>query len=113
MGYKINNELRLKLYQQGYTDKEMADILGCSSRAIAEWRFRRRLPVNKALRQPSQNNSRVPMEAVLTPSQCDIMKDFLKCYAGFYRKFKNKYNAQIPFTRFIECYRRMQLEKIS
>ena len=41
-------EERLKLYNQGFTDSEIAKILHYSRSAITSWRMRNNLPLNKA-----------------------------------------------------------------
>ena len=38
---KGENELRLKLVRDGLSNKEVADICGCSAAAISSWKIRR------------------------------------------------------------------------
>ena len=69
---------RLALYHQGMTDQAISDETGVSRITITKWRQRYHLPVvikrkPKPVRIPRQH---IPMEQVLTPDQCQIMRQF-------------------------------------
>lgn len=47
---KIDWSQAQQLYEQGHTDKEIADALGCCPQYVGKWRSRRGLPVHAAVR---------------------------------------------------------------
>jgi hypothetical protein len=77
-------ERRLELYHQGLNDKEIAKVLGLSKEAFRDWRVRRGLPANVKPKWTGETGSGTPMEQVLTPGQCEIMREFLRfCVTGW------------------------------
>lgn len=44
---KANHELIEQLYNEGHTDKEISEIVGCTTDTVAGWRWHRRLPPNR------------------------------------------------------------------
>lgn len=43
------NALRLKLYRQGYSDREIAEKVGITQQGIHKWRIKNNLPANKKI----------------------------------------------------------------
>ena len=75
-------EKRFELYRQGLNDKEIAKELGLSPEAFRDWRVRRGLPANVKPKWVGKDGT--PMEQVLTPGQCEIMREFLRfCVTGW------------------------------
>lgn len=65
---------RLALYNQGYSDPQIAKALGITANAVYLWRKRREKQAHTGI---CRYNSGVPMEAALTPDQCCEMRKFL------------------------------------
>lgn len=89
---------RLELYRQGLNDREIAERVGVSTVAIAQWRHRRELPPN----YPKRGG--VPMEKTLTPEQCKDMRRFLGYLVEYADTVASK-KKQPDVGRFIIAYR--------
>lgn len=104
---------RLELYRQGLNDREIAERVGVSTVAIAQWRHRRGLPPNKHKRPdiPTTGNiieyqkrGGVPIEKVLTPEQCKDMRRFLGYLVEYADTVASK-KKQPDVGKFIIAYR--------
>ena len=77
---------RMELYQQGLKDAEIAKAVGVTQGAITSWRKYRGLPSHqkrdkKSVRPgyPYQfKYTGKPMESVLNPDQCEVMRDLFR-----------------------------------
>lgn len=100
---------RLELYRQGLNDREIAERVGVSTVAIAQWRHRRELPPNR-IDKPTgtiidyPKRGGVPMEKVLTPEQCKDMRRFLGYLVEYADKAVSK-KKQPDVGKFIIAYR--------
>jgi len=94
----IKESERMGLYQQGLTDREIADILGVKPSAIGAWRACKNLPLHPA----GNYSSHVPMGQALTPKQCKMMKQFL---AKLVATADNAAGKRIDVGAFIKAYR--------
>ncbi len=65
---------RLELYKKGLSDGEIAEKVRCAAQTICSWRKYRKLSAN----YPRGQTLGVPMEKVLTPEQCNVMRKFLR-----------------------------------
>ena len=72
----MNHDQRLALYNQGMNDRQIAAVVGVSRITITKWRERYQLPVNRKRKPERIPRQHVPMERVLDPEQCQIMRQF-------------------------------------
>ena len=76
------NDNRMQLYRRGLNDKEIAEHVGVSKRAIWYWRKQHNLLSNSRINKksvrsgyvPELSRSGKPMEDILTSRQCEIMR---------------------------------------
>lgn len=78
------DELRECLYQQGLSDWQIAEAVGCSRSAAASWRCRKGWPAHFVSRKGSSYvrvhvaRATYRMEDCLTPDECDRMRAFIR-----------------------------------
>ncbi|MDI3534807.1 MAG: hypothetical protein PWQ82_1172 [Thermosediminibacterales bacterium] len=111
---------RMRLYRQGMPDDKIAEVVGVTRRAICLWRHSRGLPLNrkrtkrtnrkkvnkrsslvKRIRADRRIKS-VPMETVLSPEQCSVMRQFMT-----HLVFAKKLNPELNVGQFMKEYRKV------
>lgn len=92
---KQDHDWRLELYQDGLTDKQIANILPVTPHAMANWRSERGLKANKSeVRPVVVDLSRVVRYSeALKPEQCAEMRDFLVCLEVLSKRQRGKVNV--------------------
>lgn len=95
-------EKRMRLYQQGLSDREIAKAVGKSYLTIQKWRHRRKLPPNIKPHGKGTNNQSVSMETVLSPEQCKKMEEFFK-----HLIYAKKLNPELDIAWFMKEYRKV------
>jgi len=93
MTQRCKNELRMRRYNMGMNDREIAEGEGVFPSTINSWRNRNGLPVNKKIG--------IPMEEVLTLDECKKMKQFLNALLRAHDMQQDNLNI----TKFIQTYR--------
>lgn len=88
--------MRYKLYQQGLVDREIADKVGVTPTAIAQWRYTRNLPAN--------GTANISMQKALTPEQCKDMNHFLSMLVK-YDGIAREYGKTLDLGVFMKEYR--------
>lgn len=99
MNQGLSHYQRMEMYNQGMTDKEMADRLGCRRETLCAWRKKNNLPINKA-----ESWGGCPMEEALTPAQCNEMRAFLACLV---RATSNRSGIKLDVGAFCHEYRNL------
>lgn len=91
----MREDKKLELYLQGYNDKDISGMLGCSEKAVRAWRKRKGLSIEK-----------VPMHLALDPrEQEEILKFF--SYLLKYADLAASKNTEFKVGRFMKEYRRV------
>lgn len=101
------NAIRHQLYSQGLNDREIAEKVGVTPSAIAQWRYTRNLPAN--------GTANISMQKALTPEQCKDMNHFLSMlvkYDGIARKAGRKLDVNRFMVEYREAYRGQESEAI-
>ena len=91
-----NNE-RMKLYREGWTDKKIGDSLGISYSTVFGWRTKYGLPANskRGTYKRVVDRSGVPMVEALPPDGCRLVKAFLRDLVAFAGEIRGKENINI------------------
>ncbi len=91
----MREDKKLELYRQGYNDKDIGKMLGCSTEAVRVWRERKGLPIEK-----------VPMHLVLDPGEQEEVLKFFS-YLLKYADLAASKNTEFKVGRFMKEYRRL------
>lgn len=91
----VEKKRRMELYEKGLNDREIAEIIGKKESAITDWRHRRKLEANS-------KNRLMPMQKVLTPDQCKVMRKFLLTLIKAYEM-----NSELDISHFMKEYRKI------
>lgn len=95
---KTKQAKRMRLYEQGLSDKEIAKIEGCSSSTIHNWRRKKGLEI-----KGHNRHSFAPMEAVLTPDECAEVGKFFS-YLLKYADIADSRAEKLDVGRFMREY---------
>jgi hypothetical protein len=105
--------VRYKLYQQGLVDREIADKVGVTPTAIAQWRYTRNLPANGGgcgFGNKSNGTANISMQKALTPEQCKDMNHFLSMLVK-YDGIAREYGKTLDLGVFMKEYRGVLRER--
>jgi len=97
---EAEQDRRLRLYEKGLDDREMAEVLGLSKNTIGTWRKKNDLPRNGSYPRKSSWNS-VAMEKALTEDQCVNMRRFF----GYLEKAKKINPKSLNITALMKFWR--------
>lgn len=87
-------EKRMKLYNQGLSDKDIARATGESVVAIRYWRYKHNLTSNR--------RKKINIDKEFTPEQCKLVRQFFK-----YLLAAKKLNPSLDVGRFMEGYKKV------
>jgi len=73
----FNEKIALQLYNSGKNDTQIGEVVGKASNTIAQWRHRKKLPVNIGNLADGTYQTGVNYRDVLEPGQVDDMSTFL------------------------------------
>jgi hypothetical protein len=97
-----NNE-RMELYREGWTDKKIGDSLGISYSTVFGWRTKYGLPANSKIGTYKRTvSSGVPMNEALPPDGCRLVKAFLQDLVAIAGKAEK---GNMDISRFIRRWR--------
>lgn len=111
--------LRLFLFRKSATDAEIAETVNANIEAIGAWRRCRGLKRNPKKKTAENNfekdafiHASTPMEKILTPTQCKVMRKFLWDLLWTYQEAK-KIGLEMPdIAKFIKVWREVNAEGI-
>lgn len=112
--------LRLFLFRKSATDAEIAETVNANIEAIGAWRRCRGLLKRNPKKKTAENNfekdafihASTPMEKILTPTQCKVMRMFLRDLLWTYQEAK-KIGLKMPdIAKFIKVWREVNAEEI-
>ncbi|MDD4776589.1 MAG: helix-turn-helix domain containing protein [Syntrophomonas sp.] len=99
----------LELYHKGLIDREIAAEAGVSTPTVTHWRHYNNLPSNGVGCGFAGRGGGVPMEEILDPNQCEVMRQFLGCLLALQDEYPDR---KIDVGVFMKEYRRGLQEKV-
>ena len=104
------SDKRMELYQQGLNDSAIARAVGVTQGAITCWRKYRGLTANQKRNKKSVRPgypyqfkfTGKPMENVLSPSQCEVMRDLFRLLITA----SDRNPGKVDVSRIINFYRK-------
>jgi len=107
---KVISDNRMELYQQGLKDADIAKAVGVGQSTITYWRKTRGLPAHQKRKKKSVRPgypyqfkyAGKPMETVLNPDQCEVMRDLFRLLITA----SDRNPGKVDVTRIINFYRK-------